>query len=80
MVTNYVKVIAKTYLAITCLPNDTILLSLSDTEWFYNAIKRQGLYAVENVESHLRMKVMIFFPKMMRGNNFNKIVCSNLSY
>ena len=35
--------ITKTYLAIICLSNDTILLSLSDTEWFYNAIKRQGL-------------------------------------
>ena len=43
MVTDYVKVITKTYLAIITLSNDTILLSLSDKEWFYNAIKRQGL-------------------------------------
>ena len=39
MVTDYVKVITKTYLAIIHLSNDTILLSLSDTECFYNAIK-----------------------------------------
>ena len=39
----HVKIITKTYLAIITLSNDTILLSLSDTEWFYNAIKRKGL-------------------------------------
>ena len=43
MVTDYVKVINRTNLAIILLSNDTILLSLSDTKWFYNPIKRQGL-------------------------------------
>ena len=43
MVTDYIKLINKTYLAIICLSDATILLSLSDTEWFYNSIKRQGL-------------------------------------
>ena len=53
MVTDYVKVITKTYLAIIRLSNDTMLLSLSDTEWFYNVIKGQGLQNIENVGSHL---------------------------
>ena len=56
MVTNYVKVITKTYLAIITLSNDTILLSLSDKEWFYNTIKRQGLKNIENVGSHLKLQ------------------------
>ena len=55
MVTDYVKVITKTYLAIIRLSDDTILLSLSDTEWFYNAIK-QGLWTGENVGSHLKSR------------------------
>ena len=54
MVTDYVKVITKTYLTIILLSNDTMLLSLSDTEWFYNAIKGQGLQTIENVGSHLK--------------------------
>ena len=43
MVTCYVKIIKESYLAIILLSNDTILWSLSDTELFYNSIKRQGL-------------------------------------
>ena len=53
MVTDYVKVITKTYLAIIRLSNDTMLLSLSDTEWFYNVIKGQELQNIENVGSPL---------------------------
>ena len=37
--TDYIKIIDKTYLAIITLSNDTILLSLSVTEWFKNSIK-----------------------------------------
>ena len=61
MVTDYVKVITKTYLAIIRLSNDTMLLSLSDTEWFYNAIKGQGLQNIENVGSHLNQVLFFFF-------------------
>ena len=43
MVTDYVKIMNKTYLAIIHLSNDTILLSLTATEWFNNSIKQQGL-------------------------------------
>ena len=43
MVTDYITIINKSYLAIILLSNDTILLSLSDTELFCNSIKRQGL-------------------------------------
>ena len=43
MVTNYEKIIHKTYLAIIHLSNDTMLLSFSGTEWFNNSIKRKGL-------------------------------------
>ena len=42
MVTDNIKIIEKTYLAIIPLSNDTIL-SLSVTEWFNNFLKRQGL-------------------------------------
>ena len=55
MVTDYVKVITKTYSAIITLSNDTMLWSLSDTECFYNAIKRQGFSNIENVGSHLKL-------------------------
>ena len=43
MVTYYVKIIKESYLAVILLSSDTILLTLSDTELFYNSIKRQGL-------------------------------------
>ena len=42
MVTYYINVINKTYLAITHLSNDTILLPFIVTECFNTSIKRQG--------------------------------------
>ena len=47
METDYFKIIEKTYLGIIRLSNDTILLSLSVTEWFNNSIKRQRFWTVE---------------------------------
>ena len=55
MVTDYIKIINKTYLAIIHLSNDTILLSLSVTEWFNNCIKRQDLQTVEMLGSNLKL-------------------------
>ena len=54
MVTDYVKVIDKTYLTIIHLSNDTILLPLRVTNWFSNSIKQQGLSTVEIIGSHLQ--------------------------
>ena len=42
----------ESYLVIVSLSYDTKLLSLIDTERFYNAIKGQGLKTVETVGSH----------------------------
>ena len=39
MVTYDDKIMDESYLAIISLSNDTKLLSLSDTEWFYDFIK-----------------------------------------
>ena len=55
MVTDYVNTIVTTYLAILHLSNDTILLSLSVNEGFKNPLKRQGLQAIENIGSHLKL-------------------------
>ena len=43
MVTYDVKTMNEFYLVIISLSSDTILLSLSDVERFYNSIKGQGL-------------------------------------
>ena len=56
MVTDYVKVITKIYLAIIPFSNDTILLSLSDTEWFYNATKVFGLPKIQCEQLRTRLR------------------------
>ena len=47
MITYDVKIMNESYLLIINLSYDAKLLLLSDTEWFNNSIKEQGL---ENVE------------------------------
>ena len=63
MVTCYVKIINKSYFAIIILSNNTILLSLSDTEQLYNAIKRQELSTVGSYLSEFHVL------NIMRNNN-----------